>query len=94
MPAKKCFMVKISTGARTPFEATVTMQAVNDELMSVHGTSMRTSEIGLRILDAINKEFAKPLVRNLWNCRRRQERSSWPQSIVEDSETASNRQKP
>lgn len=61
MPAQKCFSVKIRTGARTPFEASVTMLSVNDELMSLNGSAVRTSEIGERILGAINREFKKPL---------------------------------
>ena len=61
MPSQKCFSVKIRTGARTPFEASVTMLSVNDELMSLNGSAVRTSEIGERILGAINREFEKPL---------------------------------
>jgi hypothetical protein len=61
VPAQKCFSVKIRTGARTPFHASVTMLAVNDELMLVNGQAVRTSQIGERILDAINREFEKPL---------------------------------
>ena len=60
MPSQKCFSVKIRTGARTPFEASVTMLSVNDELMSLNGSAVRTSEIGERILGAINREFEKP----------------------------------
>jgi hypothetical protein len=37
------------------------MLSVNDELMSLNGSAVRTSEIGERILSAINREFEKPL---------------------------------